>query len=157
MFCNKCGDKLTIDSLFCSKCGTKVVNPENVVNKEAQSKKNGSEKVLEVKSIIFKKCPNCNEEIKHGGEKCRNCGAIIINKNQDNNSVNTNILAPKNIETGKKEIPWHQSFMWWHILILSFVSLLIYFWTYWAIFDWIFLIGLIYSIVVLVKSRKKKK
>lgn len=57
--------------------------------------------------------------------------------------------------TSVNKIPWHRNFKWWHILLISLFSGFLYFATGMAIFDYILVIGFIYSIVLAVKSRKK--
>jgi hypothetical protein len=57
----------------------------------------------------------------------------------------------------KNQIPSSPSLKWWHITIISLISVAIYLATKIVIFDYIFAVGLIYSIVLAIKSRKNKK
>lgn len=91
-------------------------------------------------------CKNCgaqqNEEIKF----CSNCGKEnVIDK----------IEIKEEIKKDNK-IPWYRNLKWQHLLLISLVSLIIYLTTGGYIWDFIFLIALIFAIITFVKSRKKK-
>lgn len=53
------------------------------------------------------------------------------------------------------KIPWHQSFKWWHLLILSIVSFIIYHYSQGILFGWIFYIGIVFTVITFIKNRKK--
>lgn len=56
----------------------------------------------------------------------------------------------------KQPIHWSQNFRWYHILGISLLSGVIYFITGLVIFDYILVIGIIFSIVTAIKQRKNK-
>lgn len=91
---------------------------------------------------------------------CSKCG----NKKEDDQIFCSNCgdKKPENTIQEKKpaiskDIPWHQNFKWWQILIVSIISLIIYFITNGYIWNYIFLIGIIFTITQFIRSRKKLK
>ncbi len=57
------------------------------------------------------------------------------------------------INSEHKKIAWHQNFKWWHITLISLFSAGLYLVTKIVIFDYIFLVGFVYSIVLAFKKK----
>lgn len=67
------------------------------------------------------------------------------------------IKNPNKKEKKIEKIPWHQNFNWQIILILSFIFINLYFLTNIALFNYIFFIGLVFSVIVLIKKIRMSK
>lgn len=63
---------------------------------------------------------------------------------------------PDKIVEGRR-VPWYQNFKGFHIILISFGCLILFFLTQWSVFDFAFVIGLIIGIIQLVKERKARK
>jgi len=90
-------------------------------------------------------CSKCGKEMNNNGSFCSNC---------ENSKIDT-LKTSKN--TSNKNIPWHQNFKWWQILLISIISLIIYSITKIYLFDYIFIIGIIFALVQFIKQLKSKK
>ena len=91
-------------------------------------------------------CKECHNEISDNAKFCSNCGK-------------ENAIDKIVIEDGLKKdntVPWYRNLKWQHLLLVSLVCLIIYFATGGYIWDFIFLIALIFAIIDFIKSRKKK-
>lgn len=88
-------------------------------------------------------CNTCKTEMHKGSKYCHNCGKEIINK--------------QNIIKNEARIPWHRNLTWQHLLLISLIGLFLYIGTGGYIWDFIFVIGLIFTIITYIKSRKNKK
>lgn len=89
-------------------------------------------------------CIKCGHKALDSENFCRKCGNNLKQNTEKSDTKNTNI-------------PWHRNFKGWHIIIISFVSLFLFYVTDATIFDWIFLIGLIFGIVQTIKDYNQKK
>ncbi len=97
-------------------------------------------------------CSNCGKEQDGAANFCHNCGKSLSKTETKKEEVG--VIATPSVS---KNVPWHQDFKGRQIILISLFSLVLYFATDAEIFDWIFLIGLIFGIVKSIQEFRSKK